>query len=493
MPDESVVGVERELWSRVVGALGTRDVAEATRCLVDGGVVDGVAVYGPAEEREGAHLCLATYGSAVAAASLWPGRDEAGRALLGAGVQLLSNGSALVPLRHDGALVGAVKVWGWRVDLEVLVRCLSSLGPALARAVVADRASRDAAALHALLPLLGEGVLGVTTDGQVRLYSPPLQDLVGWTEEDVRRQGWTYLVYDAAEREAATRAIAALVLGRPSRGVVRRLKHKSGAPLDVAISSAMVPDPAGGAPTLIGVMRDHTSAREARRRAERDESLARLGRLAGSVAHDFNNLLCAVMGHAELVEMFSGEPERVRSHAATIADAAERGARLARELLAFSGAGNSVAEAVDLAQTARSVVDLLRPQLGEGVAVRLFDRGAARVEADPGQVHQALMNLLRNAVDAVEGRGHIEVEVSDADIPAAATWRGPTSPAPGVRAVRVTVRDDGPGFPRRSWRARSSRSSPPKLAATASGWPRRGASPRRTRACSCWATTAARW
>jgi PAS domain S-box-containing protein len=327
--------------------------------------------------------------------------------------------------------------------LEELTARVALVAPAFRRALADDRARLERNLFRLMLPLLSDGVLVSTTDGELMHYNARLQEMVGWSAAEVRRQGWTNLVYaDPGERAQVARAIGALVMGRPSMGTERSLTCKDGQRRQVAIWSAAVPDAAGGAPALLGVLKD-VSERADR---QREEGLARLGQLAGSVAHDLNNVLCAVMGHAELMGMPGLGPEELLRHADTVLSAAERGADLARQLLLFSGASSARPVPLDPAVEVSQAVRLFEHGFDGDLSIALeVEEELPAVEFDPGQLHQVLGNLLANARDA-GGAGTVRVRVGRAALPPNTRFRAPDGPEPGHEVVLIRVADSGPGF-----------------------------------------------
>ncbi|MCB9674903.1 MAG: PAS domain S-box protein [Alphaproteobacteria bacterium] len=322
---------------------------------------------------------------------------------------------------------------------------LGALGAALARARRADADAVRSGLFAHVAELVSDGLIVATPDGAVPVYNPALARLTGWSPDDVRTHGWTNLVYpDPVVREDLQRGIVALMRGTPSEGIVRTLARKDGTEVSAAIWSRLVPHPSGFAPAMLGVFRDATGERLARKRAIWEESHAQLGKLAGGIAHEFNNLLAAIMGHADLVALRSDDPQ-VRSHAETILRSAERGADLSTQLLAFSGSGNTKTRAVSVATIVEQAAALFAPRVPPDVAFdHAIDASLPPVEADPGQLQQVLMNLLSNAIDAVGRRGAVAVSADLVPIPETARYRSPY--ATDDRTVRLRVRDDGPGF-----------------------------------------------
>lgn len=371
-----------------------------------------------------------------------PRGDHVAWAAVEAGTRADGAHGVAVPLHSRGAVCGVVLLDGPPGPLDEV---LEHAGAALGRAIEADRQRWDAAMLEALLPLLDDGVMLVTTDGEVVRYGDVMARIVGWTREDVVARGWTNLVYATdEERTAAQQAIAALVLGHPSQGTQRALVCKDGSRITAGIWSGVVPHPGGGAPGLLGVVRDETPRADAQRDALRQDHLVQLGKVARMVAHDFNNLLCAIMGHADLIRLGAGTPE-LQQRARSQLLAAEKGAELVRQLLAFGSPAAMRTRPVGLAGLAREVAELFAAGTAEvQLEVEVLDDATA--EVDPAHIHQAVMNLLANARDAAGAGGRVVLRVATAPLPAEVAWRAPQTPSPGTPMATVAVVDDGPGF-----------------------------------------------
>jgi len=139
------------------------------------------------------------------------------------------------------------------------------------------------------------------------------------------------------------------------------------------------------------------------------QRLDSLALLAAGVAHDFNNLLMAISGFASLLLARHPEPEQVHPLEA-IQDATERGAGVTRQLLAFARERQPVIESVSLAAVVDGVLGLLRETLTPRVRI-LADvaEDLPEVLADPGQVHQVLVNLAPNSRDAMPEGGELRI------------------------------------------------------------------------------------
>ncbi len=182
----------------------------------------------------------------------------------------------------------------------------------------------------------------------------------------------------------------------------------------------------GGA---VVVAQDVTERRDLEEQLQRSQRLESVGRLAAGVAHDFNNILGAIGPCVEVLRSKVGEP-RLRTYLDTIASAAGRAGEIVRQLLAFSRSDDGESRPLDLNDTVEEALALLRPGLG---GVELDWRPAAGVgpvRADPTGIHQIVLNLGINAVDAMGGKGVLTVE---------------TFAEPG--RAGLAVQDTGPGIP----------------------------------------------
>lgn len=188
---------------------------------------------------------------------------------------------------------------------------------------------------------------------------------------------------------------------------------------------------------LFHVVRSSLERAQLRTDNLRSHKLAAIGTLAGGIAHEFNNILQVVLGHSQYA-LSREDTARWKKALEYCRDAAEKGARIVRQLLTFARKSPSARIRFSLADAAREAINMDEEGARkDNVAVRLETRDNAPVVGDQGQLVQVLLNLLTNARHACtasvnfgpEGRGHITVIVES-----------------DRHNSRVSVRDNGTGI-----------------------------------------------
>ena len=175
------------------------------------------------------------------------------------------------------------------------------------------------------------------------------------------------------------------------------------------------------------------------------QSMDAMGRLAGGIAHVFNNLLTAISFQTELAMGSLSGDDPARKHLREIEKVGERGAALARQLLAFSGRQVLHARVLQLNHLLTGMEERLRRFLGDDVELKLeLHPELDRVSLDPEQFEQVVMNLISNARDAMPNGGRVVLETQNVDVqPGNLTH--PMRATPG-RWVLLKVSDTGPGM-----------------------------------------------
>lgn len=172
------------------------------------------------------------------------------------------------------------------------------------------------------------------------------------------------------------------------------------------------------------------------------QKMQALGHLTGGVAHDFNNLLSVVLGNAEILEGSLGQDQ---PQLQAIMRAATRGGEVTQRLLAFSRKQPLNPQAIDLHTLAIDMASMLDRILGENIEIEVkSEESLWTTNADPGQVENALMNLVVNAQHAMQNGGKLVLKTSNAVLDESYTERRDGIP-PG-EYVMLSVIDNGAGM-----------------------------------------------
>ncbi len=186
--------------------------------------------------------------------------------------------------------------------------------------------------------------------------------------------------------------------------------------------------------------------RKAEARLSRAQRLEAVGQLTGGLAHDFNNLLMAILGSLEILgrRLGDGADERVRRLIGNATHAAERGAKLTSQLLAFSRRQRLDPKPVDVNASVEGIVGLMRHTLGATISIEMHP-GADLwpALADATQLELVVLNLALNARDAMPDGGTLTIETANAT---AEDSEAPEAPPTG-EYVRISVSDTGTGIP----------------------------------------------
>ncbi len=223
--------------------------------------------------------------------------------------------------------------------------------------------------------------------------------------------------------------------------------------ITIGVNAYRIFDPViSGGRRIIGFVKDVSEkvrADEERRRLEAQlkqaEKMQAVGHLAGGIAHDFNNILGSILGYGELAQDKARDPD-IRRYLDTIMHAGNRAKSLVTQILSYSRAEGTQKMPVIVAPIAEETCELIRGSSRPTLEVRFRSEAAegAAVMGDPTRLHQLLMNLCSNAVQAMSQSGVLEVVVATERIEAPRKVRTGEL-APGDY-VRVTVSDTGHGI-----------------------------------------------
>ena len=253
-----------------------------------------------------------------------------------------------------------------------------------------------------------------------------VRDELDWSDEvfrifeiDKRKFGASYEAFlgliHPDDREAVNKAYTESLKTRKPYRLRHRLLMKDGRIKWVEEQCASYFDASGKPVRSAGTVQDISDRVLAEDQIRQLQKIEAVGKLTGGVAHDFNNLLAVVGGNLELLKERLEPNPALQDLAEKALRAVERGAVLTRSLLAFSRQQPLCPEPIDLKRLVQDMADLVRRTAPENIEIETVAEGNLwKCEADPGQLQNALLNLVANARDAMPEGGRLTIETGNA-------------------------------------------------------------------------------
>jgi PAS domain S-box-containing protein len=275
-----------------------------------------------------------------------------------------------------------------------------------------------------------------TFDGYLKSINPAWSRQLGRTDGELLSKPFSQFIHPD-DLDATFKVVAALRRGEPVHQFLVRLLRSDGTPISFAWSA--MPE-AADTGIFYTVGRDITEDQRREEALRQSQKMEAVGHLTGGLAHDFNNLLQAVHGNFDMIRRRPEDPARVSRLAENGIQAADRGAKLTAQLLAFSRSQKLELRTTAIVPLIAGMEDMLRRSLGPGVRVRIDADGVGLgVVADPTQLEMAILNLAINARDAMPTGGDLTIAARETTVK-----RDPELP-PGTY-VEIRVSDTGEGM-----------------------------------------------
>ena len=276
----------------------------------------------------------------------------------------------------------------------------------------------------------------------------------GYRPEDFSADRYLWINMVAPEdRESVKRQISQCISGQNVKDIDHRIIHKDGSIRWAR--STLVPhfDFSGTILSYDGLVKDvteHKQAEEERLRLQAQlrqaQKMEAIGTLAGGIAHDFNNILCALIGYADLIKDDIPEGTATHQNIEGILIAANRAAGLVKQILTFSRKSGDELLPFQIGPIVKEALKMLRASLPTTITIRQDIKcNDFTIMADETKIHQVLINLCKNAADAMEEKGGIlDVRIAHCDIVSDVETKHGTLPQGSY--LKLTVKDTGCGM-----------------------------------------------
>ena len=250
----------------------------------------------------------------------------------------------------------------------------------------------------------------VDEDRLLRAVNPAWTEILGYPADEVIGRNFLDFVVPQ-DLKPAEEALTTAMAKHDLADFENRHRHKSGAVRWISWHSSVEEN------LIYAYGRDITEAKaqaaalaEAEAALRQAQKMEAVGQLTGGIAHDFNNLLQSVIGSLDLIRRRPDELERVQIWAEAGLKAAQRGARLTAQLLAFSRSQKLELKSVNVSGLLSGMRDLLDRTLGPLIRVRInLEAEAVSVLCDQTQLEMAILNMAINARDAMPNGGELRI------------------------------------------------------------------------------------
>jgi PAS domain S-box-containing protein len=229
------------------------------------------------------------------------------------------------------------------------------------------------------------------------------------------------------------------------KGSEESMMKKNGEVIDVSVSTSLVYDSTEN-PLLVRVVaRDITTQKKMEQKIIQAQKIDSIGNLAGGVAHDFNNILNSILGPASMMKRKLKEDDAFYKYINLIEDSARRGASVTRQLLTFSRKSNVYFRPMDMNNVIEDTVRLFERSVPKSTRMSwMLSKNFVIVNADGGQLEQAILNLFLNAQDAMPNGGVITISCKMVNL--VETISVVYSDVPPGNYVQITIVDTGSGI-----------------------------------------------
>jgi hypothetical protein len=302
------------------------------------------------------------------------------------------------------------------------------------------------ARFRGLLEAAPDPIVAVNREGRIVLINAQAEKTFGYLREDLLGKPMDFLVSERLREkcfEYRTRFFR-----EPQRfpmGTSLELygsrKDGSEFPVEIKLSVLETEEGLWGSAAI----RDLTERRKLEHQFRQAQKMESVGTLAGGIAHDFNNLLTVILSYSSyLTEELARDSQHHRA-SEQIHEAAERGAALTRQMLAFSRQQVFQLRVLNVNDIVKNLLKMMKRIIGEHIEIKtVLAENLAAVKADAGQLEQVLMNLCLNARDAMPDGGKITLETQNVELDEDFVQRHVGSAA-GPQ-VMLSVSDTGTGM-----------------------------------------------
>ncbi|MFO7570492.1 MAG: PAS domain S-box protein, partial [Smithellaceae bacterium] len=328
---------------------------------------------------------------------------------------------ALIPVQGGDAIIGLLQLNDRRPDLFSLdfIRHLEGISVSIGGAIQRIRAEDALREAEERIRLSFEnaniGMCLIGLEGELLKVNREMCHITGYTHEEMEGANLNDFIHPDDRDICMSVSQKALLGGQHHNELYNRYIHKSGQMVFCKIATSLIQNEQGHPLYFIAHVQDITERRKMEERLARAEKMEALGLLAGGVAHDLNNVIGVTIGHSELLIDEIAPDSPLRFYATSIMQSTEKAAAIIQDLLTMARRGVTVSAVINLNgvitdyMNSPELTKMLAGYPGADVQTRLEPR-LLNIKGSPVHLGKAFLNLLTNALEALNDDGKITVE-----------------------------------------------------------------------------------
>jgi PAS domain S-box-containing protein len=306
-----------------------------------------------------------------------------------------------------------------------------------------------------LVESAGEAIISFDVSRKVMSWNHGAQEIFGYPEEEVLGQNWSFLAVPE-EEDRLDSLLARTLQGEEVEHQELSFHKADGVPIPVSVSFSQIRNSRGDLVGISLIAQDLTEKKKMIEMLVQSEKLAEIGRMGSGIVHEIKNPLTSIMMMSSILTSDESLPPKAVKYADIIEKESQRILRLSKNILSFARPQKPEMKLSDLNGILEETLELVEYELKKAKVqvTRNFEEGLPPLRADQEKLKQVFLNVITNAVHAMDGGGSLTVSTSG---PAGAVRllgeRGPGWQMTEVGKIEagdleaVQIEDNGPGMP----------------------------------------------
>ncbi|CUS96572.1 two-component system sensor histidine kinase NtrB [Candidatus Kryptobacter tengchongensis] len=267
--------------------------------------------------------------------------------------------------------------------------------------------------VHSIIQNYSDAVIALDNDYKIFFWNKGAERIFGYTADEMLGKTVDPIVPSELKEKGELQWLFEETL---RKGYIENYEteriRKDGRRIIVNLSRSLIKDENGEVLGSIAIVKDVTQIKELEKQIQHSDKLALIGQIAAGIAHEIGTPLNVISGNAEYIMMEMGENNPYKEELETIISQAERIANLIKQLLEFARPRKPNYTKVNVNNELHHVVELLKHQFEKSnIKLNLkFSEDIPSIYADCSQIHQVFLNIIVNAIQAINQNGVIEIE-----------------------------------------------------------------------------------